>query len=216
MRVITKGPEPSALRNYRAVPGAIYDGKDFTPVKVEIREALIRDQDALCCYCMRGFKVRPHRTDPDASPVAQMKVEHWRSQRHFPALQLAWTNLLGACLGGEGSPKNDQTCDTRKGEDAISLNPLDKSHVATLRCGSDGRLESTEPRFQEDIDKRLGLNHPILVSERKAWLKRAHDKLRAKHKGEFPLSAVRALSDALEEPARSVLQLWTRKRYGNS
>ena len=43
MRAITKGPEPSRLQAYRAVPGATYDGEDFTPVKDDIRAALLRD-----------------------------------------------------------------------------------------------------------------------------------------------------------------------------
>ncbi len=48
MRAIKKGPEPASLRAYRAVPGASYDGKDFTPVKDDIRKDLLRDQLALC------------------------------------------------------------------------------------------------------------------------------------------------------------------------
>ena len=118
MLAITKGPEPPALAAYRAVPGAAYDGKDFAPVKDEIRGALLRDQRALCCYCMRRISrdARPHPAKPAAPPIVQMKVEHWLPQSRRPDLQLAWTNLLGACLGGEGSAPSDQTCDTRKGE----------------------------------------------------------------------------------------------------
>jgi hypothetical protein len=62
-----EGPEPAALRNYRAVPGVTYDGKDFTPIKDDIRDALVRDQLALCCYCMRRISsdAHPHPTKPD-------------------------------------------------------------------------------------------------------------------------------------------------------
>jgi len=222
MRAITKGPEPTALRDYRAVPGATYDGKDFTPVKDEVRKALLQDQLWLCCYCMRRISkdTRPHPTKPDSPPIVQMKVEHWQSQEHFPTLQLAWGNLLGACLGGEGTPKNDQTCDTRKGEDPIASNPLDPAHVATLSCRTDGRLESTDPRFQEDLDRRLGLNHAILLAERKSLLDRALHRLRARHKGTFTQAAVRALADEMEAPVdgklpalATVLRLWARRRF---
>jgi len=226
MRAIKKRPEPVELQKYRAIPGAKFDGKDFTPIKDKVREALLGDQLRLCCYCMRRISDEslPHPKKPDAPPVVQMKVEHWQSQHSFPALQLAWTNMLGACLGGEGSPKSDQTCDTRKGEDEIALNPLDPAHVSTLNCRSTGRLQSTNARFQEDIDVRLGLNHRILVSERKARLDRALNQLKAKYpRSELPKGALRSLVDELEAPAAgklpelcNVLRLWARKRYGGS
>ena len=156
MRAIQKGPEPASLKSYRAVPGATYDGKDFTPVKEEIRDALLCDQLALCCYCTRRIskELRPLLTKPDVSPVVQMKVEHWQSQAKFKARQLDWSNLLGSCLGGMGMPPSAQSCDTRKGEASIALNPLDPAHTSTLRCSNRGYLESTDRIFQEDIDEK--------------------------------------------------------------
>ena len=65
---------------------------------------------------------------------------------------------------------NSQTCDTRKGEDAINLNPLNPSRIVTLTCNSRGLLESSDTRFQSDVDERLGLNHRILVDDRPARL----------------------------------------------
>jgi uncharacterized protein (TIGR02646 family) len=222
MRAITKGPEPATLQAYRAVPGATYDGKDFTPIKSDIRAALLRDQHALCCYCMRRIssEERAHPTKPDKQPVVQMKVEHWRSQVSYSALQLTWSNLLGACLGGMGSSPKDQTCDTRKGEDAIALNPLDLTHISTLSCTSAGRLLSSNPQFQSDIDDRLGLNHRILVADRKAWLDRHINQLVAKQPRQtISRSAVQQLIAEAEAPAEGklrehacVLRLWARKR----
>jgi uncharacterized protein (TIGR02646 family) len=224
MRAITKAHEPPKLKAYRAVPGATYDGKDFTPVKDEIRAALLRDQLALCCYCMRRISsdARPHPTNPDAPPSVQMKVEHWRSQTAFASLRLAWTNLLGACLGGEGSPPADHTCDTRKGEEEILLNPLDPAHVSTVSCTSAGRLQSTDPRLQKDIDEHLGLNHRVLVEARKVMLDRYLNPLKIKYRtSPIPETAIRSLVAELETPTGgklpelcSVLRLWARKRYG--
>jgi uncharacterized protein (TIGR02646 family) len=225
MRAITKGPEPAKLQAFRATPGATYDGKDFSPVKNDIRSALLRDQLALCCYCTRRISgdERAHPTKPDVPSVFQMKVEHWRSQHGDPGLQLAWSNLLGACLGGLGSSPQDQTCDTRKGEDAITLNPLDPAHVATLHCSSAGRLSSSDPRLQEDIDERLGLNHRVLVADRKARLDRDLNRLLARHpKQSIPQSAVKRSVAEAETPVEGrlpehacVLRLWARKRFGS-
>ena len=84
MLLITKGPEPPALRSYRATPGNAYDGANFTPVKDAIRAALLRDQRHLCCYCMRRIsaELRPTSPKPDAPREPWMKVEHWRPQEH--------------------------------------------------------------------------------------------------------------------------------------
>jgi uncharacterized protein (TIGR02646 family) len=205
------------------VPGAKYDGKDFTPVKDEIRDRLLEDQFALCCYCMCRIskESRPHPTKPDAPAVVQMKVEHWQSQEEFEERQLDWANILGACLGNEGAPKAAQTCDSRKGKERITLSPLDEAHVRTLRCKSSGELESTDARFQADIDERLGLNVTTLVNERKTQLDRALHKLKAQYpKASIPKTAVRALIDELETPTSkrlppfgSVLRLWAGRRY---
>ena len=226
MRAIEKGPEPAALQAYRAVPGAIYDGKDFTPVKDEVRRALLGDQYYLCCYCLRRIsqELRAHPTKPDAPAVVQMKIEHWQCQERFPRLQLVWSNLLGACLGGEGSPRSSQTCDSRKGETAITINPMDPVHMATLRCTSAGHLESTNATFQADIDERLGLNHVILVRERKTMLDRALGPLKTLYPtATIPLSKVRTLIEKIETPTNgrlpelcNVLRLWARKRYGEA
>lgn len=246
MRLIQKGTEPALLRAYRAVPGAAYDGKDFAAVKNEIRDSLLRDQFHLCCYCLRRISkgLRPHTAKPDAPAIVRMKVEHWQSQHTHPHLQLTWPNLLGACLGGEGFPRSAQTCDTRKGESTITLNPLDSAHMETLFCTSDGRLASTNKAFQEDIDERLGLNHAILVGDRRAILDRALSRLKARYpKSEIPIGIIKKLIaeqetpkprqpdeyklDEQETPKQrkpdeykldehcNVLRLWARKRYGS-
>ena len=224
MRSITKGPEPALLQAYRAVPGATYDGKDFTPVKDAVRTALIRDQHALCCYCMRrvSSKEKAHPTKSAAPPVVQMKVEHWRSQGSYPVLQLTWSNMLGACLGDMGSSPKDQTCDTRKGEVAVTLNPLDLTHISTLYCTSAGRLCSTNPQFQNDIDDRLGLNHKTLIGDREARLTRELNRLISENpRDSISLVAVQKLIAEAETPAEGklpehacVLRLWARKRFG--
>ena len=224
MRAIDKGPEPKALPAYRAVPGATYDGKDFTPVKDAIRDAILRDQFHLCCYCLRRIssETQPHPTKPDVPAVVKIKIEHWQSQDAFPHLQLVWSNLLGACLGGQGSPWSAQTCDTRKGEAAITLNPLDPKHIAMLYCTSSGRLESKNSTFQQDIDVRLGLNHTILVRERKTMLDRALEHLKHRYPTSgFPVGKVKNLIHELETPTDgklpefcNVLRLWAQKRFG--
>lgn len=218
MRHIAKGREPRELVAWRAQPGAAWDGGGFTTVKDEIRKALVRDQAYLCAYCMRRIDAEP---EPGAAPPSlAMKVEHWRPQSRAPELALAWSNLLGVCNGGVGVPPADQTCDTRKGDHEIVLDPQSRVHIATLSCRSTGRLVSSVPRLQEDLDLRLGLNHRILVSERRGVIDRAIAWLHAHFADQgFRRGVLRAIAQA-EAPHAGrapafcgTLRLWARGRF---
>lgn len=228
MWTILKGAEPPSLREYRAVPGAVYDGAKFTPVKNDVRDALLRDQSHLCCYCLRRIarSVTSAGDEPAVrvSPTVEMKVEHWRPQSQYPALALDWRNLLGACPGNMGAAPSEQTCDTRKGDAEILLNPLDPSHMATLRCTSSGRLESTYPRMQSDLDERLGLNIKILQDGRRRVLERSLRQLRARYAATTiperevrdAITAAESTRDGRASEMCAVLRLWARKRYGGA
>ena len=223
MRHITKGPEPAELRAYRGVPGATYDGGDFTPVKTAIRKALLRDQYHLCCYCMRRIAEEPRPTSakPDAVEEPWMKVEHWHPQAVYPEQALLWSNMLGARWGGMGLPWDEQHCDTRKGETEILLDPQNAGHMETLSMFSDGRLVSTDPQLQDDLEHVLGLNITALRREREAALEGVLRALRARYrKGPIPLKVLQRLADAMELPVGGMLpalcgvtRLYMRKRY---
>lgn len=101
-----------------------------------------------------------------------MKIEHWRCQANYPAEQLRYSNLLGACMGGEGQPPNKQHCDTRKGNRDLQLNPADPAHQveAHVRYGSDGSIVGSDPEFDRQLNDVLNLNIPLLKRQRKNQL----------------------------------------------
>jgi uncharacterized protein (TIGR02646 family) len=222
MRLITKGPEPAELRRYRAVPGATYDGADFTPVKDAVRAALLRDQGGLCCYCSQRIsaEIRPIAPGPDAPREPWMKVEHWLPQECHPREALLWSNLLGACWGSMGKRRSEQHCDTRKAMTEIALDPKNQAHIETLSLRSDGTLRSSNARFQREIDDVLGLNLDALKQERKRALDEMLDLLCAKHPNGIPREAMRRHADAQETPRDGalpphcgVVRLYLRKRF---
>jgi uncharacterized protein (TIGR02646 family) len=157
---ITKTAEPKALVEYRAQPDAQYDGPQFTPVKSEIRDGLLQDQGHLCAYCMQRIKAH------------KMKVEHWQSQSACPSRQLDYANMLGCCMGNEGNPHRQQTCDTHKGNLPLKYNPAQLSHAvqSKIRYKGDGRVDSTDSEFAQQIENVLNLNQTRLVSNRLAVL----------------------------------------------
>ena len=67
MRRIDKGEPPREIIPYRNDTRTAFD--DF-PYKEALRAALVTEQGALCCYCLRRIRASP----------GHMKIEHWASQ----------------------------------------------------------------------------------------------------------------------------------------
>ncbi|MGO9261780.1 MAG: retron system putative HNH endonuclease [Bryobacteraceae bacterium] len=159
MRAIRKGVEPKSLVEHRVTPGADYEGYRDKDV---LRASLVREQRGICCYCLSRIRAE----------WAAMKIEHWHSQANYPAEQLDYSNLLAACLGGKGSRREGQHCDTRKGDRDLSRNPANPMHRIEefIRFPGGGRVESTDPAFETEINEVLNLNQAYLVKQRKRVL----------------------------------------------
>lgn len=161
MRTIIKDPEPHSLTEYRHTAGATFD--DY-PDKSTLRVSLVTEQRGLCCYCLQ--RIRPQ--------IGAMKVEHWHSRApgRYPAEQLDYSNLLGACMGNEGQPWEYQHCDTRKGDRDVSRNPANRMPriEELVRFAGDGQIVSDDPDFNTELNEVLNLNEPRLRNRRKAVL----------------------------------------------
>ncbi len=159
MRAIRKGGEPASLTEHRAATGTDYDGyRD----KATLRVCLVREQRGLCCYCLS-------RIHPEYN---KMKIEHWHSQDRYEGERLDYSNLLGTCMGNQGLPGKDQHCDARKGDRELSRNPANPSHRIedAIQCLGDGKIASSDPIFDREINDVLKLNLKFLQNNRKATL----------------------------------------------
>jgi uncharacterized protein (TIGR02646 family) len=108
--MIIKAVEPNSLTQHRTQAHSDYD--NYTQ-KGELRTALVGEQKGLCCYCSGRI-----RADPTA-----MKIEHWQCQANYPQHQLAYGNLLGACLGGQGQAASDPALRHPKGQPRPEVEP---------------------------------------------------------------------------------------------
>ena len=170
MHEIKKNREPGILARYRMVPGSVFDGGDFTVVKNAIKESLLDEQGYTCAYCMNGIK------------ASNMKVEHWASRRSEPSLQLIYNNLLGCCKGNEGQPEEKQFCDTRKGNSAIKYSPaVPNDHInERISYIGDGRIQSNDLGFNEEINSILNLNFERQIKNRLAAIEKVKNRLGSK------------------------------------
>lgn len=172
MRTIQKGPEPPTLTRHRIQQKqkqkqhADYDNYAD---KETLRIALVAEQRGLCCYCQSRIRPSPEH----------MKIEHWQCQDAHPDRQLDFSNLHGACLGGEGRPYREQHCDTRKGNDVLCFSVCDPTRPIEnkIHFKGDGRISSDDPAIEHDINGVLNLNLAWLVSNRKAVLTAFQERL---------------------------------------
>lgn len=159
MRTIVKRSEPPSHRRLRS-RGIKYDGYPLKEKDV-LRSALVDEQGGICCYCCGSISAVRNK----------MKIEHWKSQKHFSNLDMDYNNMMAACMGGErkGTLKREQHCDTRKGEDKLDFCPLSRYGRIedTLTYTEDGRIKSSNKKFNSQIKDVLNLNHPKLIASRR-------------------------------------------------
>ena len=171
MRSIAKGKEPNSLSTHRVSTHSDYCNYSDKDV---LREALVRDQQGLCCYCMSRIE----------AVGEAMKIEHWQCQENYSFRQLDYSNMLGACRGGEGQPETKQHCDTRKGQRDLKFNPADPGHRIDQRISyhRDGTITSSDDEFRVQLEDVLNLNLDLLRNRRKGVIDALADWLREYHR----------------------------------
>lgn len=193
-----KGAAPPRIAEIASTPGIEWDALGAVD-RDPIRDALVRDQGALCAYCQRRIIAAE---DPE-SGRPRMKIEHWYPRSAQDSRPLVWSNLLGVCTGLSQYPDDRgrvlPTCDTSRGNRKLFLHPVvgqGPDPRAHLRYAKNGKLEphAESPRVVEDIDA-LNLNAPSLVRSRAAVLDAAWDKLK---RANFAAAAVRRLAKLQE------------------
>jgi uncharacterized protein (TIGR02646 family) len=165
MKHITKTQEPQSLVQHRANQPAYYHNLPLGAMN-DLRTNLLSEQGHICCYCMKRIT---QKIEKDGTVTPQMKVEHYKCQDNHSAFQLNYSNLLGACTGNEGNPKKLQTCDTKKGNIDITINPtLSNPNCETqIKYLSNGEIHSNDPVIENELTEVLNLNMQSLVDGRR-------------------------------------------------
>jgi uncharacterized protein (TIGR02646 family) len=163
MRFIDKNPKniPKSLIRHKAQPHSTYENY---PEKDDLREALLKEQQYLCCYCMRRIQMPTEE---------KMKIEHFKPFSIYNGtkgkedLTLNYGNLLATCKGGEGGLKGNFHCDKSKGNKEIRLNPTDKSLMDLIKFTAAGEIYTNVKDLDTELDEVLCLNTYALKEERK-------------------------------------------------
>lgn len=155
---IKKGREPDKLLWYRQQEGASYEQMEKS-VKEELLDRLIQEQGHLCAYCMT--KIPETRELPNGVPA--VTIEHWLPRNPNEKINvgqgLDYKNMFAVCSGRRGCGNEAvMTCDARKGNSRIKVNPLDESTLSGIIYNSNGIIKSSDSMIDNDINTRLNLN----------------------------------------------------------
>jgi len=137
------------------------------PLKKQIVESLMREQGHLCAYCMREIPdTRILESDGNYSSVY---IEHWIPRSVTVGSSdnkgLDYQNMFAVCSGNEKAPeatgrhkKRFMTCDKRRGNKPLKINPLVENTMNTIRYGSDGTIDADDDEIRRDLTETLNLN----------------------------------------------------------
>jgi uncharacterized protein (TIGR02646 family) len=173
MKYVRKNKEPNSLTQYRKQIGAYFDGYQN---KDDLRKSLLKEQKYICCYCMQRI-VGKDEIENEQFLGEKMRIEHWQSQTNFPHLQLTYSNLLGACTGNSGQPKNLQHCDVSRGDIPLKINPIMSACDTLIKFKATGEIYSDDVDIHNDLTITLNLNYQTIVKNRKVVLDTAYEKL---------------------------------------
>jgi len=164
--------EPTSLKETRSTPGSTYGDCN----REDIRVALLKEQGYICAYCMKRID---NRVNDKGLP--NTRIEHYQAQnpdepQRDNELQMNFLNMLGVCDGREGKPKHDQTCDKRRGNDTLTIDPR-KAFCEQLIAYGDGTIYSDNENIDQELNDVLGLNNQNLINERKYVRKKVRETL---------------------------------------
>lgn len=209
---IDKGREPPALTEYRMKPFATYADMPQT-VRLAIISKLIQEQGGLCAYCMRRI--------PQKSGTPAVSIEHWEPQSITNSEKaLEYGNMLAVCSGNRGcGSKSDMTCDARRGNSPLTVNPLNAATLSSIRYKADGTIFSDDPVINSDLNDTLNLNCASvgLVESRRRTLQAMLKQIQKKHAtGDIRLCCERLLrryqQASIKTPYLGILIWWLEKK----
>lgn len=136
---ITNGREPHYKNDFAT------NDADGINRRRYLREALIKEQGEICCYCMK-------KIDVDSS-----HIEHFLPKEQFQDIDLSYNNLFASCNGEGSNVIYDEYCGHRKDnwwrEEMIS--PTDIEVEKVFKYTSNGKISSVNGRITSYIAQEM-------------------------------------------------------------
>ncbi len=152
---IIKGMEPQEFAQVKAelhgTPDATFSYSSLHgDQKRELLKPLLKEQGCLCAYCMCRIG-----TDGNPGTIEHLIPQHPASGPGDDALSLSYSNMVAVCDG-----RGDLTCDKRRGNADMTVNPTKPETLVSIKYSRDGRIDADDRAVRNDLQVTLGLNDP--------------------------------------------------------
>ena len=101
------------------------------------------------------------------------------------AFSLDYQNLFAVCMRTRLKKEKEKTCDDKKGDQLLKINPSCESDIKQIKYKMDGIIFSDCQEFNDDLNCILNLNEPILRGNRKAAIKAVIAELSKRKSGKW-------------------------------
>ena len=146
--------------------------------KDAMKQVLLEEQGYKCAYCMSNIS------------MSNSTIEHYiprKGTNGDMSLSLDYRNQFAVCDTTRGCPEEEQTCDVKKGDKLLHIDPRLQEHIDTIYYDRSGYIRSSfssgTDNFDDDLNQILNLNSRQLLNNRvNAWktLMRRMDKKKDK------------------------------------
>lgn len=152
---INKGNEPATWTQKKETP----DFTQYEPTD-DLRNALLKEQGFICAYCMREIPTK------DKGVKETSKIEHVKSRKDRPDLQLDYNNMVICCPGYLNA---DAHCDKSKDKSSVTFSLFNNLFPNTITYSiKNGTISSTNTitTWNKEINDTLNLNNSLLAYNR--------------------------------------------------
>ena len=139
-----------------------------------------------------------------------MKIEHWYPENRLnDSERLDYSNMLGVCEGHINGQKGKMdTCDTKKGDQLITIDPRNKVMISQIKYRTaTGEIYSENETIEKDLNVTLNLNSKghFLKENRRAVLTELITQLsRKKPLGNWTPRMLKAIKDKYENYLKAI------------
>lgn len=152
---INKGNVPrefyEAKRNHSHYDELYKDEKD------KLKAILLKEQNNRCAYCNRGIVLETST------------IEHYiprNDKNGDPSMSLDYNNLFAVCEVTRHLPPEQQTCDVKRRDKLLQIDPRNQNHIDTIKYNKRGIISSNNNAFDDDLNIKLNLNAQALIESR--------------------------------------------------
>ena len=156
MLKITKGDVKPIFFQLKQTKGN-YGNLDSSD-KEAIKDILLREQHYRCAYCTCKIL------------SGNSTIEHYIPQSKDALLSLEYRNLFAVCIATRELKWKFKTCDDRRGDRELHIDPRKQTDIDTISYKHDGEIVSSNEIFCQDLNVSLNLNaYRLKNNRRSAW-----------------------------------------------